>query len=82
MPDNTANELALRNWRALPHHPVPRAALIAGVSTSQIFNLIRRGSLRARRLGSRTMVDTASLSRLFEDAPLRQPQGITEPGNA
>lgn len=71
-------ELALANWRALPHHPVTRAAIIAGVSKNQIYILIRRGVLLARHLGARTMVDTASLARLVDEAPVRQcqPRGV------
>ncbi|SDB03702.1 hypothetical protein SAMN02982931_00201 [Bauldia litoralis] len=79
MSPKTPEEIALNSWRALPHHPVRRAAIIVGVCQNSIWTLLRRGELVPRRLGSRTMVDTASLVRLVDGAPVRSRSQREEP---
>ena len=55
-------------WQGLPYQPVPRAAAIAGCSTSQIYSLINSKKLRAVKLAGTTLVTTASIVEFLTQA--------------
>jgi excisionase family DNA binding protein len=45
------------------------AAKVIGVSRSTLFNLLARGDLKARKLGTRTLITTAELERYLAELP-------------
>ncbi len=47
------------------------AARILGIGLTKFYELLTAGDLEARRLGNRTLVDTASIAALAERLPKR-----------
>lgn len=45
------------------------AAKVIGVSRSTLFNLLARGDLKARKLGTRTLITSAELERYLSELP-------------
>lgn len=45
------------------------AAKAIGISKSTLFNLLARGEIKAKKLGSRTLITAAELNRYVETLP-------------
>lgn len=50
-------------------HPIPEFAALARCSQAHIWNLIRRGEIRAVKLGRRTLIPASELNRLLGEVP-------------
>lgn len=48
------------------------AAKALGIGRSTLFDLLARGEIKARKLGTRTLIPAAELSRYVEDLPEAQ----------
>lgn len=48
---------------------VPEGARMIGLSKSRMYELIAEGRVEARKIGSRTVIPTASLRALLDAAP-------------
>lgn len=59
---------ALPSWRERPFQTLNAAADIAGLSVASLYRFESEGRLTFKRLGGRTLVDTASLIALLETA--------------
>ena len=55
-------------WRDRALFPLQPAAEVAGVSVASLYKYEQEGLLRFRRLGGRTLVETASLIKLIDSA--------------
>ena len=60
-------------WRDVPHHPVPRAAAILGVSTSQVYKLEHAGRLHAVKSAGKVQITTKSIIAVQDTAELWTP---------
>jgi excisionase family DNA binding protein len=60
-----ANWEKARSRPARVAHSVPEVATMLGVSQASIWRAIRRGQLRAVRLGGRTLIVAASIDNLL-----------------
>lgn len=56
------------HWRDRVFLPLKAAANIAGISPASLYRFEARGDLKFRRLGGRTLVETASLVRLLDSS--------------
>jgi excisionase family DNA binding protein len=66
-------ELKLASARALPDTlltPAQRAFAVLGVGNTTGYKLIAEGKIVARKLGSRTMIETESLKAYVASLPL------------
>lgn len=50
-------------------HPVPEAAEILGIKTSKLYELIAAHQIRAKKIGSRTVVLDESLREFLASQP-------------
>lgn len=50
-------------------HPVPDAADILGIKTSKTYELIAEGKIRAKKIGSRTVILDESLREFLASQP-------------
>ena len=55
-------------WTQIPQHPVQRTAAILGCSTSQVYNFLREGRLRAVTFAGKTLPLTESIVELLAEA--------------
>jgi hypothetical protein len=61
------------NWADYPFQTIKNSASIAACSTSKIYQLLNHKKLVAMRLNGRTVVSTASIKTLLEQAKPWQP---------
>ena len=52
---------------------VPEAAIALGISVRSAWKLIASGQLRAKKLGRRTIVESAALRQFLDEAPAAGP---------
>lgn len=57
------------SWRSTACMPLKAAAHVAGVSPASLYALEQKGALTFRRIAGRTVVVTASLAALVDNAP-------------
>jgi hypothetical protein len=55
-------------WRDRPFQPVQRAEEITGISAASLYKFAKEGRLTFRRLGGRTLIETAGLIDLINSA--------------
>ena len=68
-------------WRATALLPMAEAARIAGVSRATLYKFAHSGELQLRKLGKKTLVETASLAAFIAAAPGWRPmsRAVAEP---
>lgn len=54
-------------------HPIDVAAVAIGVSVGEVYNLLRRGELHARKSGKRTLIEDEELRRYVKSLPAWKP---------
>jgi hypothetical protein len=64
-----ARTAASRNALAKLAHTIPEAVRASGLSRSMIYLAIRRGALRARKCGARTLILDPDLRRFLRGLP-------------
>lgn len=64
------------NWRTTAFLSMAEAARVAGVSRATLYALAHGRRLRLRKLGRKTLVETASLAELIAAAPSWRPGRI------
>lgn len=78
IPDTKPAAAPSIGWRATALLPMAEAARIAGVSRATLYKFAHRGELQLRKLGKKTLVETASLAALIAAAPGWRPLPRTD----
>jgi hypothetical protein len=69
-PITTQDEIGARRFaRPKLAHTIPEAVLASGLSRSMLYLEIRRGALRARKCGARTLILDLDLRRFLRGLP-------------
>jgi excisionase family DNA binding protein len=55
-----------------PYVPVKQACVVGGFGRSTLYNVVGKGLVRAVKLGTKTLIDTASLLKYLETLPAAQ----------
>ncbi len=58
-------------------HTIPEAVAVSGVSRSAIYLALKTGELRARKRGTRTLIEDAELRRFIANLPAFGAEGTS-----
>lgn len=51
---------------------ITQAVTVSGIGRTMIFELIKTGKLKARKVGRRTLIATSDLREMIDNLPLRE----------